>query len=81
MVPGDIGTHCRALSAIVADSTRLHTGPQAPIAVLREICERKGAFDPGGEGAIPAEELATITRLAADREATSTVHRTVRITR
>ena len=68
MVPGDIDTHRTALAAIVLDSTSLHMGPQAPIAILRDTCERKGAFDPGGEGAIPAEGLATIARLAADRE-------------
>jgi hypothetical protein len=68
MVPGDERTHQRALDAIVLDSTVLHAGPEAPMRALRQICESKGAFDPGGERADTAEGLATIARLAADRK-------------
>jgi hypothetical protein len=68
MVPGDERTHQRALDAIVLDSTVLHTGPDAPMRAVRQVCEVKGAFDPGGERADTAEGLATVGRLAAGRK-------------
>lgn len=68
MVPGDAKTHERAIKAIVLESTHLHTGPAALMTAVRDTCERKGAFDPGGERAAPTESLTTIAQLAADRE-------------
>jgi hypothetical protein len=68
MVPGDIDTHIEAVRAIVFDSTSLHGATDGLMGRIRESCERKGAFDPGGERASPTECLATIARLAADRE-------------
>jgi hypothetical protein len=68
MQPDDGEAHRRALDALVADSTSLYRPQTGAMSIVAKVCAAKGAYDPGGEKAWPTESLATLSRLAADRE-------------